>query len=363
VKRIIFGGIQQVGIGVHDLKEAWAWYRKVFGVDIRIFEDEAVAELMLPYTGGKPRRRHAAMALNLEGGGGFEIWQYKDREPKAPEKRPLLGDLGINIVKVKSKDVPSAYRHFMKMGLNMPGGLRKDPLGQDVFYIQDPWENLFEVVPGRGWFRNEKKYTGAAYGAIIGVSEMERSLRFYREILRFDTVVYDREGLFDDFSVLPGGEHPVRRVLLEQSKGPLGIFSRVFGPAQLELVQVKGRKPEKIFDGRYWGDLGFIHLCFDVNGMEALRELCREKGYPFTVDSMKATRDNSFDMGEAAGHFAYVEDPDGTLIEFVEAHRLPIIKKIGWYIDLRKRDPEKSLPDWLLKALRFNRVRDKKKKS
>ena len=53
-------GIQQIGIGVKNLIEAWKWYKKVFGMDIRVFEDDAVAELMLPYTGGEPRKRHAA---------------------------------------------------------------------------------------------------------------------------------------------------------------------------------------------------------------------------------------------------------------------------------------------------------------
>ena len=47
-------------------------------------------------------------------------------------------------------------------------------------------------------------------------------------------------------------------------------------------------------------------------------------------------------MGEAAGHFAYIEDPDGTLIEFVETLKIPIIKKLGWYINLEKRAPEKK---------------------
>jgi catechol 2,3-dioxygenase-like lactoylglutathione lyase family enzyme len=357
VKRIVFGGIQQIGIGVKDLREAWAWYRKVFGVDIRIFEDEAVADLMLPYTGGKPRRRHAAMALNLMGGGGFEIWQYKDREPQPPKKALRIGDLGINIVKVKSKDVAATYEKFRQMELQILGDLKKDPSGNDVFFLRDPWGNIFEVVTGKGWFRNERKNTGAAYGAIIGTTDIDRSYAFYKDILGFDMVVYDQEGIFEDLSVLPGGEYPVRRMMLEQSAGPLGVFSKVFGPAQLELVQVKGRTPEKIFAGRYWGDLGFIHICFDIRGMENLKKKCREKGFPFTVDSK-----NSFDMGEAAGHFSYIEDPDGTLIEFVETHRLPIIKKLGWYVDLRKRDPEKSLPNWLLKALRFNRVKEKKKK-
>jgi hypothetical protein len=63
-------------------------------------------------------------------------------------------------------------------------------------------------------------------------------------------------------------------------------------------------------------------------------------------------------MGEAAGYFAYIEDPDGTLIEFVETHKIPIIKSIGWYLDLRKRSrPEASLPKWMLKALGLGRVR------
>jgi hypothetical protein len=61
-------------------------------------------------------------------------------------------------------------------------------------------------------------------------------------------------------------------------------------------------------------------------------------------------------MGEAAGHFSYIEDPDGTLIEFVETHKVPVLKKIGWYIDLRKRKPL-PLPSWILKTLRFSRVR------
>jgi hypothetical protein len=60
-------------------------------------------------------------------------------------------------------------------------------------------------------------------------------------------------------------------------------------------------------------------------------------------------------MGEASGIFSYTEDPDGTLIEFVETHRLPILKKLGWYLNLKKRDPKKPLPDWMLKTLRWNR--------
>jgi hypothetical protein len=87
--------------------------------------------------------------------------------------------------------------------------------------------------------------------------------------------------------------------------------------------------------------------------MDLLREECKQRGFPFTVDV-----DHSFDMGEAAGSFSYTEDPDGALIEFVETHKIPILKNLGWYVNLRKRNPEKPLPRWLLHALRFNRARD-----
>jgi hypothetical protein len=112
--------------------------------------------------------------------------------------------------------------------------------------------------------------------------------------------------------------------------------------------------PRKIYDGRMWGDLGFIHLCYDVKGMDALKEKCADAGFPFTVDS----GGSSFDMGEAAGRFSYIEDPDGTLIEFVETHKVPIVKKLGWYLNLKQRRADKPLPRWMIKVMGLTRVKD-----
>jgi hypothetical protein len=136
----------------------------------------------------------------------------------------------------------------------------------------------------------------------------------------------------------------------------------VFGQSTIELVQSLDRKGAKIYEERFWGDPGFIHICYDISGIDNLRRYCKEAGFPFKVDSMQSHEGQSFDMGEAAGHFAYIEDPDGTLIEFVETHKVPIIKALGWYLDLRKRDPHKPLPAWMIKTLRFSRVKGKKEK-
>ena len=53
-------GIQQIGVGTTSVYDSWKWFIKMFGVDIRVLEDDTVAERMLPYTGGHPRKRHAA---------------------------------------------------------------------------------------------------------------------------------------------------------------------------------------------------------------------------------------------------------------------------------------------------------------
>lgn len=346
-------GIQQVGIGIPNVHEAFKWYRRNFGMDVKIFEEAAEANLMLPYTGGKGHSRHAILAVNMKGGGGFEIWQYTSRTPQPPAFDIQIGDLGILCARMKSTDVRGSYEYMKSKGLHVIGELSKDPAGSDHFFVRDPYGNLFEIVSGEGWFGKGFQLTGGPAGVMIGVTDIGKSRKLYSDVLGYDTVVYDKEGVFDDLKHLPGGTGRMRRVLLKHSQSRKGPFSRLLGPTQVELVTVYDRAPKKIFENRYWGDLGFIHLCFDITGMEELRKACVANGFPFTVDSA-----NSFDMGEAAGHFSYIEDPDGTLIEFVETHKVPVFKKLGWYLNLKKRNPEKPLPDWMVKALAMNRVKD-----
>jgi catechol 2,3-dioxygenase-like lactoylglutathione lyase family enzyme len=357
MKGYVISGIQQMGIGVMNLAEAWKWYIDQFGMDIRVFEEEAVANLMLPYTGGEPRKRHAVLALNLQSGGGFEIWQYKGRDPLKIKEQIRIGDLGIIACKMKVRSVQDTLKKYHADGIDVPKNTTEDPAGKMSFFMKDPYGNIFQLVEATDWFSNENKNTGGSYGAVIGVSDIEKSKVVYSEILGYDDVVYDRTGIFTDLADLPGGTSEFRRVLLRRSVPFAGPFSRMLGQSEIELISSTGKPGKKIYENRFWGDPGFIHLCYDMRGMDELKTFCENKGYPFTVDSKKSHDGNSFDMGEAAGHFSYISDPDGTLIEFVETHKMPVLKKLGIFLDLRKRDPNKSLPDWMLKTLRFSRVK------
>lgn len=349
MKQKVICGIQQVGIGVNDFVEAWKWYYDHFGFEIKIVDDEGVAERMLPYTGGKPQPRRSGIALNIRGGGGFEIWQPKERELNYLKEPVRLGDLGILIAKVKTGDVERAYNTFINRGLDVISEVLVSPFGLKHFYMKDPYGNLFDLEEDHYVFVNEDKLTGGANGAVIGVSDMERSLPLYMKLLEYDKVVFDRTEVFADLQSLPGGEKKLRRVILERAKPIEGPLSGVMGTSRLELIQAE-TPGKKLYEGRYWGDPGFIHLCFDVRNMEAVKAETEAMGHPFVCDSGA-----DFGMGEANGHFTYIEDPDGTLIEFVETFRIPIIKKLGIYLNLAKKDDRKQLG--ILKLLRFAKVK------
>jgi len=348
----IINGIQQIGIGVADAKSVFNWYREHLGFDILVFEDIATADLMTQYTNHKVERRHALLSLNMKGGGGLEIWQFTGRIPTTATTPFLLGDLGINSMKIRATNVLDAHTNLSVLKLEILGALRATQDGKPHFFFQDPWGNLVEVVQDDYLFSETNSVSGGVIGTVIGVSDMDRALPFYQQILGYDVQASDRTGSFEDFKELPGGAHAFRRVLLKHRKRSVGGFGELLGPTEIELLQVLDREPVKIYKDRLWGDLGYIHLCFDINGMEMLRDEAKNLGFPFTVDSA-----DSFDMGDAAGHFSYIEDPDGTLIEFVETHKVPILKKLGIFINLKKRNPLNPLPKWLVKAMQVHRVK------
>lgn len=349
----IISGIQQVGIGVTDAEKAWTWYRRNFGMDVPVFKDSATATLMTRYTGDKAEQRYAILAMNMSGGGGFEIWQFTSRSPQKSAGEHLLGDTGIFAVKLKTQNIDAAFKTLTSNGVKTLSNVQTCPDGRKHFYVVDPFDNIFEVIESKSWFKKNRAVTGGVAGCVIGVTNVDKALKLYRDILGYTEVLYDGTSSYEDFHGVPGGEGKFRRIILRSNKNRRGAFCRLLGDTEIELVEAQSRTVNKIFRDRYWGDLGYIHVCFDINGMSSLSEKCKQSNFTFTVDSR-----DSFDMGKAAGHFSYCEDPDGTLIEFVETHKIPIIEKIGWYLNIRNRNPDKPLPDWMLSMLSLNRVKD-----
>lgn len=347
----IITGIQQIGVGVDNVERAFDFYRKNLGFDIRVFDEAAEANLMLPYTGGKPHQRRAILAININGGGGLEIWQYTSRIPQPPSFQPQLGDIGIFIAKIKAFDLERLHTNLKKTLANI-SPIVSHPAGFKHFYFQDVFGNYFEVMESNDFFERNNYPNGGICGAVIGVSNIQASIDFYSQVLGFDKIIFQSESQnFDDFNFFEENK-TFKRVLLTRSKKEQAGFATLFGQPFIELIEWTNGKGRKLFENRYWGDLGFIHLCFDVRNMSALKQHCKSHNTPFTVDSGE-----KFSMGDAAGHFAYIEDPDGTLIEFVETKKVPILKKLNWYWKFSSDKMDKPVPKWMLKAFKFNRVK------
>jgi catechol 2,3-dioxygenase-like lactoylglutathione lyase family enzyme len=341
----LISGIQQVGIGVSDAWESFKWYNVNLGLNVPVFDDVAEAKLMVNYTKGNIRQRRAILAVNMAGGGGAEIWESKTPLPIAADSEPQLGDLGIFAVKFKTHDVLTfAKDHKLTV--------YKNPEEKPVVWLKDNYGNQLQVVEDNSWFKSGVSNAGGVLGVVLGVSDIEKSLVLYKELLGLNTVVYDKTGTFGDLEPLAANQNTFRRVLLRKSQSADGAFSKLYGNIELELVQKIDGNVKTIMAGRSWGDLGFIHLCFDALDMDKLGQKLKLGGFPFVVDSA-----NSFDMGDAAGRFTYIEDPDGTLIEFVETHKVPVLKKIGWYINLQKRKTQKPLPNWMVNTLGWGKVK------
>lgn len=345
-------GIQQVGVGVKNATEAKYLYRDLFGMNILLFDDQASADLMTRYTGDQVQQRRAIFSLNMQGGGGFEIWQFTSRSPLEYPGILAIGDIGIFSIKIKAFDVQKTYVHFKENKEVMLSPLFLSPEGKQHFWLKDLYGNIFNIVEARSWFKKNKNLCGGVAGAVIGVADMERALDFYKNVLGIDQIVYDITAPITDGPAEKGDPKLCRRVLLTKPTASEGAFSKLLGCIQIELIELREGTPGKIFKDRFWGDCGFIHLCFDVSDMEKLKQRAEKSSYHFTVDS-----NDSFAMEAAAGRFCYVEDPSGTLIELVETHKVPVLKKWGLYLDLKNRKTNKPLPDWMVSLLGLNKIK------
>lgn len=346
-------GLQHIGLAVRNMDRCLVFYRKFLGLDIPFFDSIAPAPLMRVYTRNEVITKRASMIMNLTGGCAMEVIRPTSFEPSLPSFVVQAGDVGIFMVQVKCPDVRAAHAFCQQHAPDSTSLLSDDPVGSPSFILRDPDGNCFQFVRGNGWFTKPRMHSGGLRGAVVGVTDIERSFGLYRDMLGYNKVVYDREGVFTDWASLPGGDQRYRRVLLTQSKPPGGGFARVTGNTTIELVQALDRQPVRIFKGRIWGDSGFVHIGLDVKGMDALGGSLATSGFPFRCDSREV-----LDMGNTRVHCTYIDDPDGVLIEMIEVYKVPIVEKWGIYLDVEKRDPTRPLPDFMLKALRFSRIKD-----
>lgn len=135
----------------------------------------------------------------------------------------------------------------------------------------------------------------------VTVSDMDRSLAFYRDLLGMEEIERHRlEG--ETISRMAGKDDVIMQVVRLQAPETPGLLLDL-----QEYVKPKG----KVSDGKL-GDVGHSHICFGVpNLAEAFREL-ETAGVTFVSDPV------SFDLGWAIVHVVFFEDPDGYILELMQ---------------------------------------------
>lgn len=141
---------------------------------------------------------------------------------------------------------------------------------------------------------------------------MERSLRFYCDVLGFRDVVLDYAGPLSGMERVTGRPETSAHVVFLRNPhvSPLGR-------GLIKLVRVlPPESPGPIPPGTCWGEVGVAEVCLHVRGAEAVvRRLVEEQGckvlLPLAVGPGLTPEE-----GEVA--WAYIEDPDGGKVELIE---------------------------------------------
>jgi catechol 2,3-dioxygenase-like lactoylglutathione lyase family enzyme len=152
----------------------------------------------------------------------------------------------------------------------------------------------------------------------VGVSNLENSIAFYKTVLGFDKLLYEYEGYIPEINMIEGRSLPMKLAILERSY-PEELNEDFLPAGIIKLFEAPGFNGRHIYHGRRWGDIGCMELSFDVSGLENVVSDIKSKGIKIYLPPVE------IDMGTGSkGVIAYIQDPDGTIIELVE------IKSVAW---------------------------------
>jgi catechol 2,3-dioxygenase-like lactoylglutathione lyase family enzyme len=142
----------------------------------------------------------------------------------------------------------------------------------------------------------------------VGVTDMERSLRFWAE-LGFTSVAFDYAGPLPGLERVAGRGDVEARVVMLRPASPT-----VLGPGAVKLVQTVDAPPPPMPEGMAWGEPGVCEVCVHVRDQAALYERLVAAGHTGLMEPNSSPLDPYGTMCS----LSYVADPDGTKIELIE---------------------------------------------
>ena len=143
----------------------------------------------------------------------------------------------------------------------------------------------------------------------VNVSNFERSLAFYTEIL----------GLKVKLRADIDNAEIARVVGIPGAKLKAVFFEVPGGSTLIELFQYVSCDPKPLPDDRRSCDIGIHHICFEVDDIQEAYQALKSKGVHFHTEPVTISED---EPNFAGAKICYFSDPDGNTLELLEGPRV-----------------------------------------
>lgn len=317
----MINALQHVGQGVRDVDTSYHFYKRNFGYKVKL-NDITVASKELEAVLGSVETMRMMMAANVKGGGIIELIEHKSKPITSLPEDDIYSHCGILEIGYKVIDIERVVSDFQSRGIEMLTPIHEIELGGGrrwrTAYLKDPdglpLQLTEDLQPGTPTPAKAEVHGVSHVG--IGVSDLTQSTSFYQSVLEFDRLLCEFESIVPETD--PGGE-PLRMktALLERSADASGPLAGLLPRGAVKLIQIPAGPGRHIYDGRLWGDVGCMEFCLDVSDLLGTVALMKEKGVEIHLPPMEMS------MGTGSkGFLAYIRDPDGTTVEFVEVQSI-----------------------------------------
>ncbi len=141
----------------------------------------------------------------------------------------------------------------------------------------------------------------------IVVSDLERSVRFYTEVLNFEEL---RRGCLE-------GDWIEEIVGLKGVRADVAYIVAPAGEPRLELLCYESPSGESVASNSSANTIGLRHIAFQVEDIEASVRRLKDAGYE-TLGEPVAVPSGIIKHDDGQKILCYFHDPDGVLLEFAE---------------------------------------------
>ena len=325
----MINALQHVGQGVRNVDTTYAFYRRNFGYKIKL-NDLTVASKELEAVLGSVETMRMMMAANVKGGGIIELIEHKSKPITSLPDEDLYSRCGILEIGYGVMNIDKVVSDFQARDIRMLTPIHEIDLGHGrrwrTAHLKDPdglpLQLTEDLLPGAQSPAKAEVHGVSHVG--IGISDLERSISFYQKVLEFNRLVCEFEGIVPEKDPVSGDFVRRKMVLLERSADASGPLAGLLPRGTVKLIEIPAGGGRHIYEGRLWGDVGCMEFCLDVSDLLATVAVMKEKGVEIYLPPMEMS------MGTGSkGFLAYIRDPDGTTVEFVE------VRSIFWLSSTR----------------------------